>query len=108
MENSKYTSGEWNIETNINNYPMIMNDDGNVIATLFDTKDGSLFYGMELSEVEENAKLITCAPKLLEALRLLLKHEGEREKNHIGIEFASMELNNAKEYAKNIIKKVTE
>lgn len=65
---TKHTKGEWNLETNVNHYPMIMNDEGNVIASLFDTKDGSIFYGIALNEVEANARLIKAAPKMLEFL----------------------------------------
>lgn len=68
MENNfKHTPGPWNLETNSNHFPFIMGDDNNVIATLFDWRDSSLFYGRTHEETTKNAKLIAAAPDLLEA-----------------------------------------
>lgn len=69
---TKYTKGDWNLEENVSHYPMIMNDDGNVIASLFDTKDGQPFYGIPLPEVDANAKLIAQSPAMLSELQKIV------------------------------------
>lgn len=64
----KSTPGPWNIETNVNHYPFICDNDGNLISMLIDAKDGSLFYGKTLEETEANANIIAAVPDMVEAL----------------------------------------
>jgi hypothetical protein len=52
-----------------------------------------------------DAFLISAAPDLLEALTLMLEHEGERGVNGIGLEYDSDNLERAKELAIKAIKK---
>lgn len=68
----QHTPGEWTVEENVDHYPFIMGYDNNVIAKLFDDKDGSLFYGRTKEETKANAALISAAPDLKIALETAL------------------------------------
>ncbi len=67
MSQFQGTSGQWNIEENVNHYPFITTEEGQLIAVLID-KDGGLFYGRTLEETIANAKLISAAPDLLKSM----------------------------------------
>lgn len=58
-------------------------------------------------EARANARLISAAPELLEALKALLAHEGEIEYSGIGTESDSDALEEAKKAAKAAIAKAT-
>jgi len=70
MKNARHTPGPWKIQNNANKQVVYIVDleDSNLVAQLTHS-DGQVFYGRDRQEIKANARLISSAPNMLEALQ---------------------------------------
>lgn len=69
-EIAKHTQGEWRATKGYS--PTVVADDGSVIAGLIGGKAVDSLGGVRLGEVDTNARMISAAPELLQAVNRLV------------------------------------
>jgi len=72
--NTKYTPGPWVIFDNDAEHKGIDNAEGDLSIILFGVNDNCGVQGRTKEEAEANARLIACAPELLEALEAAMAY----------------------------------